>query len=762
MIKRVQSPFIATIALGIGKPMAVAALCLSMASHVLAEQHSARVQQAPPAPAAGEESVLVATREAPASAPASETKAANAEDNEALEPISQSSDFTPELATAADNKDSGKNFADALAKVGQPPKPTSIAATVSPAAATTVTSESQIAEEQEATAPMGSARRAATARSHSVSFEAVKFQSISVGKTSKHELVTAWGQPTESTASNEGEVLIYYKSPFKLVETLIGEGEVVSSVKITLAAPLDAKQLAEQLNLDGLDSVTVTDDADVAICLAYPERGVLFMFEESETVTPINDDAQATTATNKVAHVALQPIDANAFAYRAESRLHGPYAQNISDLKTAIAIDPEFARAYWLLAKIHIATGQADLATAAAAEACDIEPKNASFQLCHAQARELLGEYDDAVLKVRAVLDREDLAQIDRAQALHQMARLASLGDREIASKTVPFENRAIEIADKLATSKDARERRAAKQLLIEAHIGIAEDLARQPVNEKVETLSQWIGRASGLAEDFIEKDKGSVELRLFIAQRALGALASFKPTLDPAPWVAEAEEAAKTLLAQSNDEMWQQRIKWDLGIAYLNALRVEHSRRETEAALEYGQLAIDNLAIGASCRQAVHSSEQMVGQLYFQMGAVYAVHKLDHAKAVQWYEKAAPLVTTKRPASELYAPRREGEMLVSMGVSYWQLNNQTRALDLTQTGVGLIEAAVESGVLSKSTLAVPYGNLSTMYQQMGENTNATKYAELARSVASTQSKPTAGQLRVGRGQNQKLRSRTR
>ena len=70
-------------------------------------------------------------------------------------------------------------------------------------------------------------------------------------------------------------------------------------------------------------------------------------------------------------------------------------------------------------------------------------------------------------------------------------------------------------------------------------------------------------------------------------------------------------------------------------------------------------------------------ASEQMVGTLYFQMGAVYAVHKLDHAKAVQWYDKATPLITSKRPASELYAPRREGEMLVSMGVSYWQVENK-------------------------------------------------------------------------------------
>src|SRR5207342_1911917 len=125
------------------------------------------------------------------------------------------------------------------------------------------------------------------------------------------------------------------------------------------------------------------------------------------------------------------------------------------------------------------------------------------------------------------------------------------------------------------------------------------------------------------------------------------------------------------------------------------------HTRRATEPALKYGQLAIDNMAFGASSRQAVHSSQQLVGQLYFQMGAVYAVHKLDHTKAIQWYDKAAPLLTSKRPASELYAPRREGEMLVSMGVSYWQQGNQTHALDLTQTGVGLVERAVENGVLA-------------------------------------------------------------
>ena len=643
-------------------------------------------------------------------------------------------------------------------------RPLSEPKTEEPAPADTAKSEPNELQEENAVTSTGSARRAAAAKAEASQYEPVKFQNASVGKTSKHELVTAWGEPSETSHTEEGEVLLYEKSPFKSVEALIDANDIVTSIKITLSSPLEAKQLAGQLGLDRLEPLTVTNELDEPVCYAYPERGVLFLLGEVESVTPIEESDATDKLAQHVAHVVLQPIDACAFAYRAEKHLHGPYTENISDLKAAIALDPELGRAYWLLARLYLATGQADLADAAAAEACDIEPKNASFQLCHARTRALLGEYDDAVLTVRAVLDREDLAPIDQAQALHQMAQLASLGDHEIASKTIPFATRAIEIADKLATSEDARERRAAKQLLVEAHLTIAEEVARQPYKEKVESLSQWIGRASGIAEDYITKDHGSVELRLNIAQHALSALANLKPTLDPTPWVTEAEEAAKTLLAQSDDEMWQQRVKWELGIAYLHALRVEHTRRQTDLALKYGQLAIDNLAIGASARQAVHSSEQLVGQLYFQMGAVYAVHKLDHAKAIQWYEKSSPLVTGKRPASELYAPRREGEMLVSMGVSYWQLGNQTRALDLTQTGVGLVEAAVKSGVLGKSTLAVPYGNLSNMYQQMGENKNAAKYAELAKSVAAAEAKQASRQPRVGRvtPNSQMRRTRTR
>jgi tetratricopeptide (TPR) repeat protein len=660
-----------------------------------------------------EDSLLVATHDQtavePAAADSSPAVLESSATDQPLVPVSDFSEPTPELAEGeGQSEESASQFADALAKVAQPPQ-------------ASATPDAQPAF-----------RRSARVKPVAIEHEPVKFQGVTAGRTTKSELVAAWGEPAESSNVDEGALLLYNIEPFAAVEAVVDSDDVVATIKVTLAAPLEPGKLAEQLSLNQFEPVTVLDDEGRPLGQAFPERGVLFMYDGADAdALPVQK-----TRPPMVSQVAIQPLDPSAFALRAENHLRGPYEQPIEDLTTALALDPSFSQAHWLLAEIYLTTGQADSADSEAAAACDLEPENAVYQLRRGQTLALLGEYDNAVHTVRAILDRPDIKPIVRAQALYEMARLASMGDVQIASKAIPFHTRAIEIADHEAISQDAKTRRAAKQLLIESHLAVAEEIARQAFNQKVESLSLWVGRASGLAEEFIANDGGSVELRLMIAQRALAALASFKPTLDPAPWVAEAEESAELLLVKSEEQLWHQRIQWELGIAYLNALRVEHSRRQTDSALRYGQLAVENLAEGALSRQAVHSSEHLVAQLYFHMGAVYAVHQEDHLKAVQWYDKAAPILTGPRPVSELYAPRREGEMLVSIGVTCWQLGQQARALELTRAGANLVELAVEDGILARSSLGVPYSNLATMYEQMGETTNAAKYSQLAKSVA--------------------------
>ena len=450
-----------------------------------------------PAAEAAEDSVLIATRESatsqtPSAISSIADSTAIAEDGENLEPISEIAERTPELATSTSETatgatDDASEFGAALAKVAQ-------------------TEESKSSPAKRAISRVVSRE--------SIPYEPATFHGIEVGKSTESALLQAWGKPAESIATEDGAVLTYDMEPFQGVEVLVS-GDAVSAIKIALAANLEPEQLAKQLSLDEIEPVTVTDEEGQPLGLAFPERGVLFMFASPEEQAAASSEGAAPT----VSHVAIQPLDARAFALRAENHLHGPYQQNVRDLKTALALEPELAHAQWLLAEIYLATGQADLAESASSAACELEPKNCTFQLCHARAATLLGQYDDAVHEIRTVLDRDDLQPLVRAQALHEMARLASLGDVQIAAKSIPFDTKAIEIADKLATSKNAKERRAAKQLLVDAHLAIAEEVARQAFNNKVDSLSLWIGRASGLAEDYITNDGGSVELRLKVAQ---------------------------------------------------------------------------------------------------------------------------------------------------------------------------------------------------------------------------------------------------
>jgi tetratricopeptide (TPR) repeat protein len=661
----------------------LAGLCVSAPTMGLVDETSARTPR--------ENSVLVATRDADVDERPRPIASSHDNDVDALEPISQYPERTPELAdqtSAEAGAESDNRFGGALAEASEPRK---------------------------------------------LSAQPAKFNGIQPGKSTKKDVLAGWKEPDKTKSANGGSVLTYQIKPFRTVEVQL-TGDLVTAIKIELQGSLSSKRLAKQLSLDSLDPVAVSDDQGATLGQIYPQRGVLFLFAPSSDVI-----AATTTPTHPaVTHVVIQPLDADAFALRAESRLHGPYEQNIDDLETALVLNPDLAHAHWLLAEIYLATGQADLAMEAADEACEIDPQNAAYQLRRAQAQRALGRYDDATLGVRAVLDRESTPPIVKAQALHEMATLATLGDAEISSKAISFDNRAITLADTLATSKNVKERRAAKEVLIEAHLAIAKQIAGNAFSNKLDSVSQWVGRASGLAEDMIAHDDGSVELRLLVARETLAALASLKPTKDPGPWVTEAEEASKTLMHECDDDLWQRQIQWELGQAYFQAVRIEHLRLQPASALRYGQLAIENLADGATKRQSTYESEQLVGKLYFHIGVVHAVEKQDHKTAAQWYDKAVPLLTAPRPASELLAPQHDGEELVSMAVSYWQIGEKDHAIDLTLNGIDLAEEAVASGLLPEKSLAVPYGNLAAMYQQLGSAEDAAKFASLAKSAGGT------------------------
>ena len=65
------------------------------------------------------------------------------------------------------------------------------------------------------------------------------------------------------------------------------------------------------------------------------------------------------------------------------------------------------------------------------------------------------------------------------------------------------------------------------------------------------------------------------------------------------------------------------------------------------------------------------------------------------------------------------------------MGVSYWQVGQKKKAVDLTQAGAELIQQAVQVGALELDALSVPYGNLASMHKQLGNGGRAEHFAEM-------------------------------
>jgi hypothetical protein len=76
--------------------------------------------------------------------------------------------------------------------------------------------------------------------------------------------------------------------------------------------------------------------------------------------------------------------------------------------------------------------------------------------------------------------------------------------------------------------------------------------------------------------------------------------------------------------------------------------------------------------------------------------------------------------------------PGVHGESFVSMAVTYWEQENRPEALRLTSQGLKLMEQAVADGVLKSASLAVPYGNLASMHESMGDFEQAQKFSEMA------------------------------
>ena len=127
-------------------------------------------------------------------------------------------------------------------------------------------------------------------------------------------------------------------------------------------------------------------------------------------------------------------------------------------------------------------------------------------------------------------------------------------------------------------------------------------------------------------------------------------------------------------------------------------------------------------LQSGIQYRQRTSETMYVLGRAYFQVGVIHAMVDRDHTTAVLWFDRALPFLDRPLPPSAASRIGRHGELLVSMGISYWKTGHHEEALRLTQRGADLMTKAVAMKLLDDKSLAVAYSNLASMHRQMGHS----------------------------------------
>ncbi len=567
--------------------------------------------------------------------------------------------------------------------------------------------------------------------------EVASFHGITPGLSNRINVLRTWGDPrSDDTQASE----LKYRFDSLPAVNVRFDGNQVGSILVRLAKPTPASKLTRKLNLQRVRPVTLKNTQGTEIALVYPERGVVLRYAAQELGLAMASDSPSEPKSNaspRIGSILIQPIQAKPFLLRAEANAKHHFANAIADLKAALRLERSLATARIQLSEIHLKIGKGVTAERYAAEAVEIEPRNAEFRLQWANCLRQLARYDRAVEEVKQVLETPNLAPLLRAQALNEMGKLASLGSQKVARRAMPLHSKAIKIADSLAVGNDPLVRLPAKQLLVEAHLAVAVGISVGDWSQKEEAVILWVERSSALAEALIAEDKSYLPLRLQVAVSSLAAAANLEDPINPLLWIEEAEGTVIEIKTSDYDSLAASQFDWQLGLAYFHGSQIEHRRSKPKSAIHLGELADQQLSELSKQRDEMPDTAYLMGRLHFQIGAVHAVHYEDHAAACTWYDGAVDRLLNPVPVTTMAAPQQHGDALVSMGVSYWSIGNRDRAIEVTQAGVKLMEQAVSSGLLDSETLIISYSNLSAMHGAQGDEEPAARYKKLAREITS-------------------------
>ena len=615
----------------------------------------------------------------------------------------------PEASVLTAESDTQPAGSDATAEVA-PPR-TRIA--VEPRATVSATMPAPDADDKPAVAPPVPR---SPAEAPTLAIDPASFRGVLPGKTTREEIEASWGPGEAFIREDDVKGLYWTVEPFERIEVTLDDG-VVDSIRIKLAEPVALKQLAAQMEIADLRTVSILDENGVSIGEVFPERGVVI------SVKPGTQTAMA---------VLLEPLDPEPFVLRAEGEIDHTSAYAVADLQYAIEIDPRHVRAHRLLLALLSEQGRWQQALAIAEAAEKLDSVDIWTQLKHADVLLALGRADEARTKVEAVRGLESVPPLVTAQTARMLGRVELAAEPADYQKSVAHFEEAIRKATPLSTHQSKAIQKAAREVLLDAHLGTALAIARGTWQQKGRVIPKWIARSEGLVGDVDADSPDRTRLELDLCRGALAVAASSAEGVESLPWVKRLLETREKLDDQIQDPWRRRQVDWEVGLGLADAIDASLKRGDASDMLENATLTAAYLERGAEQRELTDADRRKVGDLLFRIGILHSLQQGAHATAVTWFDKVVPLWDDNSTFKTQGDVGRLGESFVSMAISYWQVERRDDALALSRKGVDLMVEAVDLAQLEERSLAVPYGNLSTMYAEQGNDEQSKTYAEMA------------------------------
>ncbi len=542
------------------------------------------------------------------------------------------------------------------------------------------------------------------------------FRGALPGKTTRAEIEATWGAG-EALDRDDGTVGLAWKvEPFERVEVAF-DGDVVGSIRIKLGEPVAVDDLAKQLEIAELRTVSILDEQGVSIGEVDPERGVIL------SVKPGTRVANA---------ILIEPLDPESFVLRAEGDIDTCSAYAVADLEYAIKLDPRHVRAHRLLLGMATEQGKWNRALELAETAVNLDPADAWTQLKRAAVLLALDRQDEARTVLEGVKGRANVPPLVAAQTERLLGKVALSGVKPNHQAAVVHFAEAIRTAAPLLVKRSPAVQSAAREVMLDAHLGTAVAIAKGTWQQKSRVIPKWIARAETLVKEFKGGEAERQVLELQLCRGTLAAAAGSIESIEPLPWVKRLLESRDRMGSSVADPWKRRQLDWEVGQGLADALTAAQARGDTTDALDNATLTAAYLERGGQQRQLTATERKQVGELMFRIGIMHSLQRGDHATAVTWFDRTVPLWEANDVFERDGETGRQGECYVSMAISYWQVDRREDAMALSQRGVELMVGAVDRQLLEERSLAVAYGNLSTMYAEEGDDERSRSYAEMA------------------------------